>query len=90
MDSQVGPEIVLQDLYFIDRVVRPLAGPAEEDYRIPYLIEALETRRFFASQEARWEAVELYDDLCDLCGVDSYAGLEDVLRRFRAYQRAPA
>ncbi|MBA3584616.1 MAG: hypothetical protein H0W36_08850 [Gemmatimonadetes bacterium] len=88
MDAEVEPEIVLQDLYFVDRVLRPLAGPADSDYRIPYLIEALEARRFFASPDAGWEAIELYDDLCDLCDVRSYAGLEDVLRRFRAYRGA--
>ena len=61
MPSDVDPEIVLQDLYFLDRVVRPFAGPAGDDYRIPYLVEALESRRFFTSAEANWEAIELFD-----------------------------
>ncbi len=86
MPSDVDPEIVLQDLYFLDRVVRPFVGPAEEDYRIPYLVEALESRRFFTSAEANWEAIELYDDLCDLCGVQSYAALDEVMSRFRSYR----
>lgn len=86
MPSDVDPEIVLQDLYFLDRVVRPCAGPAEDDYRIPYLVEALESRRFFNSAEAHWEAIELYDDLCDLCGIRSYAALNEVMSRFRSYR----
>lgn len=86
MPSEVDPEIVLQDLYFVDRVVRPFAGPAEEDYRIPYLVEALESRGFFNIADANWEAIELYDDLCDLCGIQSYAALDEVLRRFRTYR----
>ena len=86
MPSDVDPEVVLQDLYFLDRVVRPFAGPAEDDYRIPYLVEALESRRFFTSAEANWEAIELYDDLCDLCSVQSYAALDEVMNRFRSYR----
>ena len=86
MPSEVDPEVVLQDLYFLDRVVRPFAGPAEDDYRIPYLVEALESRRFFTSAEANWEAIELYDDLCDLCSVQSYAALDEVMNRFRSYR----
>lgn len=86
MPSRVDPEIVLQDLYFVDRVVRPFAGPAENDYRIPYLAEALESRGFFSAADAHWEAIELYDDLCDLCGIQSYSALDEVLRRFRAYR----
>lgn len=86
MPSEVDPEIVLQDLYFVDRVVRPFGGPAETDYRIPYLVEALESRGFFTASDANWEAIELYDDLCDLCGIQSYAALAEVLRRFRTYR----
>ena len=86
MPSEVEPEIVLQDLYFVDRVLRPFAGPADLDYRIPYLVEALESRRFFNASDANWEAIELYDDLCDLCGIQSYAALDEVLRRFRTYR----
>ncbi len=86
MPSEVDPEIVLQDLYFVDRVVRPFAGPADKDYRIPYLVEALESRGFFNVSDANWEAIELYDDLCDLCGIQSYAALDEVLRRFRTYR----
>lgn len=88
MGAEVEPEIVLQDLYFVDRVVRPLAGPAESDYRIPFLIEALESRGFFASPDAGWEAIELYDDLCQLCDIRTYAALEEVLKRFRSYRGA--
>jgi hypothetical protein len=87
MDSEVPPEVVLQDLYLLDRVVRPLLGPAEADYRVPFLAEALEQRRFFADADARWEAIDLYDDLCDLCSVGSFASLEQVIERFRAYCR---
>ncbi|HUP00578.1 MAG TPA: hypothetical protein VM737_03535 [Gemmatimonadota bacterium] len=86
MDAEVEPEIVLQDLYFIDRVVRPLTGPAESDYRIPYLVEALESRGFFASPDSGWEAVELYDDICELCEIRCYTALEEVLVRFRSYR----
>lgn len=88
MDAEVEPEIVLQDLYFIDRVVRPLAGPAGSDYRIPYLVEALESRHFFASPDSGWEAVELYDDICELCAIRCYTALEEVLARFRTYRSA--
>lgn len=87
MDSGVPPEVVLQDLYLLDRVVRPLAGPREDDYRVPFLAEALELRRFFEDADTRWEAIELYDDFCDLCSITSYASLEEVLERFRAYCR---
>lgn len=85
MDAEVEPEIVLQDLYFVDRVVRPLVGPDDPDYRIPFLEEALEARRFCPTVQARWEAIELFDDLCDLCEVDSYEALAEVIDRFRAY-----
>lgn len=88
MNADVEPEVVLQDLYFIDRIMRPLVGPTESDYRIPYLAEALESRGFFTSTDAGWEAIELYDDLCGLCDVQSYASLERVLERFRAYRRS--
>lgn len=88
MDSEVPPEAVLQDLYFLDRVVRPLTGPREDDYRGPFLAEALESRRFFSDTDASWEAIDLYDDLCDLCSIRSYASLARVLERFRAYCRA--
>ncbi len=87
MDSEVSPEVVLQDLYLLDRVVRPLMGPRGEDYRAPFLAEALEQRRFFADSDARWEAIDLFDDLCDLCSVGSYSSLEEVLARFRMYCR---
>ena len=30
--------------------------------------------------------IELYDDLCDLCGIQSYAALDEVLSRFRTYR----
>ena len=87
MDSEVPPEVVLQDLYLLDHVVRPLIGPLGEDYRVPFLAEALEQRRFFADADARWEAIDLYDDLCDLCSIQCYASLERVIDRFRAYCR---
>jgi len=87
MNSDVPPEVVLQDLYLLDRVVRPLIGPGGDDYRVPFLAEALEQRRFFADSDARWEAIDLYDDLCDLCAVGSYTSLEQVIDRFRAYCR---
>lgn len=88
MQSRVEPEIVLQDLYFIDRVVRPIAGPAGDDYRIPFLAEALEERGFFDSGDENWEAIDVYSDLCDLCGIRSYAALDAVLTRFRDYRVA--
>lgn len=88
MPTRVEPEIVLQDLYFLDRIMRPISGPADPDYRVPYLVEALESRGFCADSEARWEAVELYDDLCGLCDIQSYASLERVLERYRRYLRA--
>ena len=87
MDSEVPPEVVLQDLYFLDRIVRPLAGPLGDDYRVPFLVEALESRRFFTHVDAYWEAIDLYDDLCDLCSVQSYGSLGRVLERFREYCR---
>lgn len=87
MESEVEPEVVLQDLFFLDRIARPIAGPEGSDYRMPYLDEALDIRRFFASTDARWEAIELYDDLCELCEIDSYDALERTLDRFRAYRR---
>jgi hypothetical protein len=88
MDSEVPPEVVLQDLYFLDRVVRPLTGPRGDDYRAPFLTEALESRRFFSNAEGGWEAIDLYDDLCNLCAIRSYASMARVLTRFRAYCRA--
>ncbi|HUP18754.1 MAG TPA: hypothetical protein VM778_02240 [Gemmatimonadota bacterium] len=88
LDVRVGPHVVLQDLFFLDRVVRPIAGPGGSDYRVPFLVEALESRGFCTDTEARWEAVELYDDLCELCDVRSYSGLERVLERYRRYLRA--
>jgi hypothetical protein len=45
MQSRVEPEIVLQDLYFIDRVVRPIAGPEGDDYRIPFLGSSIRVTR---------------------------------------------
>ena len=54
---------------------------------MPFLLEALEARDFFADPDDRWEAIEVYDDLCDLCDIRSYAGLAGVLERFR---RLPA
>lgn len=86
MDVEVDPEVVLQDLYFIDRVMRPITGPRDPDYRGPWLFEALEARRLCSSDEARWEAIELYDDLVDLFGIDSFAALARVLDRYRAYE----
>ena len=90
MESEVPPEVVLQDLYLLDRVVRPLIGPGGDDYRAPFLAEALEFRRFFSDSDARWEAIDLYDDLCDLCAIASYTSLEEVLARFRTYCRGKA
>lgn len=88
MASNIEPEVVLQDLYFVDRVARPLVGPDERDYRVPYLVEALEARGFFSDEDEGWAAVELYDDLCDLCEVGSYAELTEVIQRFQAYRSA--
>jgi hypothetical protein len=88
MESEVDPEVVLQDLYLIDRIVRPQAGPREPEYRVPFLLEALESREFFTDPNDRCEAIELYDDLCDLCEVRSYVGLAAVLERFRVYRRS--
>ncbi|MDX1661733.1 MAG: hypothetical protein R3326_08085 [Gemmatimonadota bacterium] len=85
MDAEVEPMIVLQDLYFMDRVVRPIDGPTEPDYRGPWLVEALQGRGFCPTVEACWEAIELYDDLLDLCDIHSYAALAAVLDRYRAY-----
>ena len=88
MESGVDPEVVLQDLYLIDRVVRPHTGARELEYRIPFLLEALEARDFFSDPNDRCEAIELFDGLCDLCDVRSYAGLASVLDRFRHYRHA--
>ena len=88
MESSVDPEVVLQDLYLIDRVVRPQAGPSEREYRISFLLEALEARDFFSDPNDRCEAIELFDGLCDLCDIRSYAGLASVLERFRHYRHA--
>lgn len=85
MATDVEPEIVLEDLYFVDRVIRPIHGPTEPDYREPWLVEALQARRFCPSVEACWEAVELYDDIMDLCDIHSYAALAAVLDRYQAY-----
>lgn len=85
MRSEVEPEIVLQDLYFVDRVIRPTDGPTDPDYRGPWLVEALEARRLCPTVEACWEAIELYDDVLDLCDIQSYADLAAVLERYRAY-----
>lgn len=86
MEARVPPEVVLQDLYFVDRVIRPLVGPEDVDYRVPYLVEALESRRFCPDAESCWGVIELYDDLCELCDVRSFEGLAEVLDRFRAYR----
>ena len=88
MESSVDPEVVLQDLYLIDRVVRPQTGPREQEYRISFLLEALEARDFFSDPHDRCEAIELFDGLCDLCDIRSYAGLASVLERFRHYRHA--
>jgi hypothetical protein len=88
MESEVDPEVVLQDLYLIDRIVRPQAGPQEPEYRVPFLLEALESREFFTDPNDRCEAIEVYDDLCDLCDIRSYVGLDAVLERFRVYRRS--
>lgn len=86
MDAEVDPEIVLQDLYFIDRVMRPIAGPRDPDYRGAWLFEALEARRLCPDEEAVWRAIELYDDLVDLFDIGSFAALSRVLDRYRAYE----
>ena len=86
MPAKVDPEIVLQDLYFVDRVVRPTVGIEDGEYRMPFLLECLEARGFCADADAGWEAVELYDDLCDLCAITTFAGLARVLDRVRAYR----
>ena len=86
--DDVEPEVVLQDLYLIDRIVRPQAGPREPEYRVPFLLEALEARDFFSDPHDRCEAIELFDGLCDLCDIRSYAGLASVLERFRHYRHA--
>ena len=86
--SDVEPQIVLQDLYLIDRIVRPQTGPREPEYRLPFLLEALESRDFFSDQDGRWEAIEVYDDLCDLCEIRSYGDLSAVLERYRLYRHA--
>ena len=88
MESSVDPEVVLQDLYLIDRVVRPQTGPSEREYRISFLLEALEARDFFADPNDRCEAIELFDGICDLYDIRSYAGLASVLERFRIYRHA--
>ena len=88
MESSVDPEVVLQDLYLIDRVVRPQTGPSGHEYRISFLLEALEARDFFADPNDRCEAIELFDGLCELCDVRSYAGLASVLERFQHYRHA--
>ena len=88
MDCDVPPEVVLQDIYFLDRVIRPVTGPHGDDYRAPFLAEALDARRFFSDAEGSWEAIDLYDDLCELCSIRSYDALARVLERFRAYCRA--
>lgn len=88
LNAAVAPHVVLQDLFLLDTVVRPLAGPRDEDYRVPFLIEALESRGFCPDEESRWDAIELLDDVCELCDVDSYPALERVLERYRAYRRA--
>ncbi|HET9334166.1 MAG TPA: hypothetical protein VFQ21_11365 [Gemmatimonadota bacterium] len=88
MASDVEPEVVLQDLYLIDRIVRPQTGPREPEYRMPFLLEALESRDFFGDPDGCWEAIQVYDDLCDLCDIRSYAGLAGVLERFRIYRHS--
>lgn len=88
MNAAVEAEVVLQDLWFLDRTVRPLDGPRDDDYRAPFLAESLEARGFFSDTDALWAAIEMYDDLCDLCEVTSYAGLSRVLDRLRAYRRS--
>lgn len=90
IDATVEPEIVLQDLWFLDRTVRPQDGPHDDDYRAPFLAESLESRGFFADGDAVWSAIEVYDDLCELCEVTSYAGLARVLERYRLYRRERA
>lgn len=87
MNAAVDPEVVLQDLWFLDQTVRPLDGPGDDEYRAPFLAESLESRGFFSDTSALWAAIEMYDDLCDLCEVTSYAGLSRVLERFRTYRR---
>lgn len=86
VNASVAPEVVLQDLFFIDRVARPSSGPVDPEYRVPFLAEALEERGFFEVPDDGWEAIDLYDDVCRLCEVDSYASLQAVLERFRAYR----
>ena len=67
---------------------RGVPGARELEYRIPFLLEALEARDFFSDPNDRCEAIELFDGLCDLCDVRSYAGLASVLDRFRHYRHA--
>lgn len=86
LKASVAPEVVLEDLFFIDRIARPASGPVDPDYRAPFLAEALEDRGFFESPDEGWEAIDLYDDVCRLFEVESYAALESVLERFRAYR----
>lgn len=88
LDASVEPVVVLQDLFLLDRIVRPVTGPADDDYRVPFLVEALESRGFCGDLESRWAAIELFDDVCELCDVRSYGSLERVLERYRRYRRA--
>lgn len=85
LEADVAPEVVLQDLYFVDRVVRPVFGPDGPDYRVPFLVEALESRRFCSSVEDRLAAIELFDDLCELCDIRSFGALAEFLERYRRY-----
>lgn len=85
MDIRVAPEVVLQDLWFVDRIVRPLVGPDDPDYRVPWLVETLEARRFCSTAEACWEVIDLYDDLVELFDIRTYSGLDAVLDRYREY-----
>lgn len=87
MSARVDAEVVLQDLWFLDRRVRPMDGPGDEEYRMPFLAESLESRRFFEDSDAIWAAIEVFDDLCELCDVSSYDELSRVLERFQAYRR---
>lgn len=90
LEAEVDPEIVLQDLYFIDRVMRPATGPDDPDYRGPWLFEALQARRLCSGDEACWRAIDLYDDLLDLFEIDSFRSLDRVLERYRDYERSDA
>lgn len=57
----------MEDLLFerLDRL-RPLSGPRDEDYRVPFLVEALESRGFCPDEESRWDAMERHAAVRDV------------------------